>query len=158
MVAVREIAMQLTPTNGELPRGVFDCLLPDEIEQVTKFALFLLQQRHSSSYKPEQGVREQRILTRGNGQLQIFDDRCLVLCRGRSVRLAPKAHRMLLLLAQSDTTVSHDFLRQTLWPGLSPSSRALPVHVCNLRRALEIDPTNPKLILTSHGQGYFLER
>jgi DNA-binding response OmpR family regulator len=142
----------------ELPRGVFDCLVAEEIELVTKFALFLLQQRHSAGDRPVSNGREHHVLTRGKGQLQIFDDRCLVLCRGRSVRLAPKAHRMLLLLAQSDTTVSHDFLRQTLWPGLAATSRALPVHVCNLRRELEIDPNDPKLILTNHGQGYYLER
>lgn len=141
-----------------LPRSVFECLLPDEIVVITKYAEFLLHQRSVESVAEGQVPHDEQVLIRGKGQLQIFLDRSLVLCRGRLVRLAPKAHRMLLLLGQSNITVSHDYLRRSLWPDVDVTSRAMAVHISTLRRLLEVDPRSPQLIITIHCEGYYLTR
>ena len=51
--------------------------------------------------------------------------------------------------------VSRDELFDLCWGrGFMPNSRALDQYVSALRKKIEIDPANPKIIRTVHGVGY----
>jgi len=82
------------------------------------------------------------------------------VARGRSgeeKRLTPLEHRILeCLLRYAGAVVLHrDILREVWGPHYS-DMRALRVYITSLRRKLEIDPVQPRHILTEPGIGYRL--
>jgi PAS domain S-box-containing protein len=79
------------------------------------------------------------------------------LAGGRVVELTPTEHRVMAILAAADGAVSVATLVAELWGrGYAGGSRAVQVHVSNLRRKLEDDPRSPRRILTVRGHGYAL--
>jgi two-component system KDP operon response regulator KdpE len=76
---------------------------------------------------------------------------------GRDVRLTPLEHRILETLARhSDRIVTHATLIKEVWGPHREDSRALRVYIGSLRRKLEIEPANPRHIITELGVGYRL--
>jgi two-component system KDP operon response regulator KdpE len=76
---------------------------------------------------------------------------------GDEVRLTPLEHRILeCLVRHADGVVSHQQILQEVWGPGQVDVRSLRVYVAMLRRKLEIDPTQPKYILTESGVGYRL--
>jgi DNA-binding response OmpR family regulator len=90
--------------------------------------------------------------------LIIDDVRKEVRLEDRTVSLSPKEYRLLKLLASSPGRVfpTQEILTE-LWPG-SPYATGQDVqkYVYLLRRKIERDPKNPRLVLTSRGFGYRL--
>jgi len=90
--------------------------------------------------------------------LIIDDVRKEVRLEDRTVSLSPKEYRLLKLLASSPGRVfpTQEILTE-LWPG-SPYATEQDVqkYVYLLRRKIERDPKNPRLVLTSRGFGYRL--
>lgn len=90
--------------------------------------------------------------------LIIDDVRKEVRLEDRTVSLSPKEYRLLKLLASSPGRVftTREILTE-LWPG-SPYATGQDVqkYVYLLRRKIERDPKNPRLVLTSRGFGYRL--
>jgi two-component system KDP operon response regulator KdpE len=76
---------------------------------------------------------------------------------GDEVRLTPLEHRILeCLVRHAGAVVSHRQILQEVWGPDQVDVRSLRVYVAMLRRKLEIDPTQPKYILTESGVGYRL--
>ena len=73
-------------------------------------------------------------------------------------QLRPIACRILaILMARAEQIVPRDELFRRVWhTSDGDSTRALDVHIAYLRRELEADPHQPKLILTERGVGYRL--
>ena len=60
-----------------------------------------------------------------------------------------------LMIEKKNEVVSRDQIMNAVWGYESyPESRAVDMHILNMRHKLEVDPKNPKHILTVHGLGY----
>jgi two-component system KDP operon response regulator KdpE len=72
------------------------------------------------------------------------------------VHLTPIEYRLLLLLtARPDRVLTHRHLLQELWgPQHTADTHHLRVHMGNLRKKLEADPSRPAWLLTVSGVGY----
>ena len=92
------------------------------------------------------------------GRLRVDYVHHVVEVDGRPVSLTPSEFNLLSLLAESPGQVfSRRQIMERLWR--SPyvgDARACDVHISNLRRKLERDPSHPELILTVREFGYKL--
>ncbi len=71
--------------------------------------------------------------------------------------LSVTEYRLLEALASAEGhTVSRDELLRRVWGMSAGDSRTLDVHIFRLRRKIEDDPENPKLLHTVRGRGYRL--
>ena len=79
-----------------------------------------------------------------------------VLVRGQAVRLTPKEFDLLLYLAATpNVTIAHTKLLQAVWgPDYGNEVEYLRTFVNRLRRKIEIDPANPRHLLTEPWVGY----
>ena len=77
---------------------------------------------------------------------------------GREVPLTPKEFDLLLALYDRDGGVAtrHELLREVWGHRAAVLTRTVDMHVVELRRKLEADPTNPQHILTVWKAGYRL--
>ena len=75
---------------------------------------------------------------------------------GAPISLTSSEMTILRLLAErKNEVVSREQIMNEVWGYESyPESRAVDMHILNLRHKLEADPKNPKHILTVHGLGY----
>jgi DNA-binding response OmpR family regulator len=57
-------------------------------------------------------------------------------------------------------TVSRDELLRRVWecPPVHVETRTVDIHVAKLRQKIEVDPENPRIVLTVRGEGYALGR
>jgi len=110
-------------------------------------------------------ARVEAILRRSNqtepdkiliGDLEVCPKTRSLKKRGETVELAPKEFDLLLeLIRQDGAVVSRVDLMKTVWGHSSTIiSRTVDTHVAELRRKLEADPSNPKLIVTVRKAGY----
>lgn len=90
------------------------------------------------------------------GDVTVHCDRREVTVRGRTVTLTPKEFELLRELARgSGESVGRDELLARVWGyDDAVSSRTLDVHVGRLRRKIERDPSDPRLIVTVPRAGY----
>jgi two-component system KDP operon response regulator KdpE len=90
------------------------------------------------------------------GDLQIDLPKHLVTRAGESIHLTPTEFALLeLFVSNPGKLLTHRWLLQKVWGGgYSEESHYLRVHVANLRKKLEPDPSSPSLILTEPGVGY----
>jgi two-component system KDP operon response regulator KdpE len=74
------------------------------------------------------------------------------------VHLTPIEYRLLGELARNAGKVmTHSHLLRQVWgPGYAQQSHYLRVYMTQLRRKLERDPAQPRLLLTEPGVGYRL--
>ena len=81
-----------------------------------------------------------------------------VFVGGREVHLTPTEFRLLtVLLRNLGKVVTHRQLFKELWGGdQEDAQHTLHVHVSQLRRKLEPDPTRSRFLLTEPGVGYRL--
>lgn len=113
-------------------------------------------------------ARVEALLRRGNrsgtegpdtydiGPLRIDMRRSEVFREGSPTALSTKEFQLLRYLVEHrGRTLSREELLREVWGYASaPSTRTVDVHVAWLRQKLEVDPRQPKYILTMHGQGY----
>ncbi|MDN5750588.1 MAG: response regulator transcription factor [Pseudonocardia sp.] len=92
------------------------------------------------------------------GDVRIRPEHGLVLRGGRPVELTWTECRLLCELASSPgRTYSREDLLQHVWDhDYFGDSRRVDVHVGRLRRKVEADPTDPRVIRTVRGAGYRL--
>ena len=76
--------------------------------------------------------------------------------QGREVRLTPKEFDLLVLLARHfGRVITHRQMLTAVWgPAHASDTQYLRVFIGQLRQKIEIDPADPKLILTEPGVGY----
>jgi two-component system KDP operon response regulator KdpE len=79
-----------------------------------------------------------------------------VLRAGDPVHLTPIEYRLLALLtSRPDRVLTHRFLLQELWgPNHAEDAHYIRVHMANLRRKIEHDPSRPRWLRTETGVGY----
>ncbi len=92
------------------------------------------------------------------GGLQIDLGRHEVLVDGERVHLTLSEFKVLSLLAeQPDSVISRRRLMQHLWSSeYVGDEHACEVHISNLRRKIERDPSHPERLVTVRGSGYKL--
>ena len=82
--------------------------------------------------------------------------KCELFVRGEKVILSNKEFKLLALMAKEPNRIwAADQLYDHIWGYYSEGSpQTVKVHISNLRRKLEIDPSRPKYIQTARGFGY----
>ena len=82
--------------------------------------------------------------------------RRLVTRDGVALHLTPIEYRLLTHLAtQPDRVITHQQLLKAVWgPGHAEDTHYVRVHMANLRKKVEADPSMPKHLLTEAGIGY----
>lgn len=92
------------------------------------------------------------------GRLSIDMANRAVFLDGERLSLTRKEFRLLQILAQhAGNVVTHGHLLSEVWGvGHDQDSHYLRIFVRKLRQKIEIDPTQPKLLLTELGVGYRL--
>ena len=82
----------------------------------------------------------------------------LVVCNGDEVHLTPTEFDLLAVLAtNAGKVMTHRQLLERVWGGYAAeNAQQLRVYINYLRRKLEIDPSEPILIVTEPGVGYRL--
>jgi two-component system KDP operon response regulator KdpE len=97
-----------------------------------------------------------RPVNAGKGEIGIDKQKREVLVRGEPVDLTPTEYDLLLMLAENAGKVlEHEVLLRGVWgQEYTKDNDYLKVYIWHLRRKLEQDPRDPKLLLTEWGIGY----
>lgn len=90
------------------------------------------------------------------GDVRIDLVRRVVERAGEVVRLTPIEYKLLTHLAsQPDRVITHAQLLKTVWgPGHLEDSHYVRVHMANLRKKIEAQPSMPRHLVTETGIGY----
>jgi DNA-binding response OmpR family regulator len=82
-----------------------------------------------------------------------------VKCLGKSTKLTPRLIALLqILIDKHGEVVERESLFKKVWEtNYTGDTRTLDVHISWLRRAIELDPVNPKFLKTIRGVGYRLD-
>jgi len=82
-----------------------------------------------------------------------------VRCLGKNTKLTPRLITLLnILMDKHGEVVERESLFKKVWEtNYTGDTRTLDVHISWLRRAIELDPNNPKLLKTIRGVGYRLD-
>lgn len=93
------------------------------------------------------------------GWISIDLARHVVAIDGKEIGLSPKEYDLLVYLAQNRRRAfSRDHLLERVWGyDYGGDTRTVDVHIRWLRQKVEMDPSQPSLILTVRGVGYKLE-
>lgn len=132
-----------------LDRGADDYLIkPFNMDELSARIRALLR-RVPPAYRP---------LSAGDGQVQIDQQKREVRVRDEVVDLTPTEYHLLLILAENaGRVVEHETLLRAVWgQEYTKDNDYLKVYIWHLRRKIEVDPRNPKLLLTEWGVGYRL--
>ncbi|NPV93156.1 MAG: response regulator transcription factor [Firmicutes bacterium] len=88
--------------------------------------------------------------------LEIHLDFYTVRSQGANVILSAREFQILALLSQNPNRIFNaEQIYQLVWNESSPiDSKVVPVHISNLRKKIEPDPSRPRYILTVKGLGY----
>lgn len=92
------------------------------------------------------------------GELSVDLAARIVQIKGEEVQLTPTEYDLLKVMVQdAGRVLTHQqLLRKVRGVGYQKETHLLHVHMSNLRRKIEADPTHPKYILTEPGVGYRL--
>ena len=92
------------------------------------------------------------------GELELDLEKRELRADGKPVHLTPHQFELLRLLARNEgKLLTHRMILQEVWgPTYGHESNLLHVHVSQLRRKIEPDPTRPRYLLTEPGAGYRL--
>ena len=132
-----------------LDKGADDYLLkPFNMDELSARIRALLR-RVPPAYRP---------LSAGDEQIQIDQQKREVRVRGEVVDLTPTEYHLLLILTENaGKVVEHETLLRAVWgQEYTQDNDYLKVYIWHLRRKIEVDPRNPKLLLTEWGVGYRL--
>jgi two-component system, OmpR family, KDP operon response regulator KdpE len=116
----------------------------------------LLARAHSAMRRQLRAARGEPVMK--FGPLAIDFAARAVFINERRVTLTPKEYRLLQILAQhSGNVVTHQFLLREVWGSEHiDATHYLRIFVRKLRRKIEADPTQPRILLTELGVGYRL--
>lgn len=83
-----------------------------------------------------------------------------VVRRGKEISLTPTEYELLrVLVTHSDKVITHSQILKQVW-GITylEQPQVLRVNICNLRRKIEENPSDPRHIFTEPGIGYRLKK
>ena len=94
------------------------------------------------------------------GQLRFRPSTRQLLYNEKEITLTPTEGCVLhQLMKNAGQVVTHSRLAESLWSRDYPDARrSLKVYIRRLREKLEVDPSNPEIILTKTGIGYLLAK
>ena len=103
--------------------------------------------------KPQVSERDEPIVA---GEITLDPSRHLLLVRGRDVQLAPKEFSLLhVLMENKGRIVTRQMLLEKVWGyDFEGEHQTISVHVRWLREKVEVDPNNPRHIITVRSRGY----
>jgi two-component system KDP operon response regulator KdpE len=98
------------------------------------------------------------LITMGEVEINVLTRRVLV--GGKEIRLTPKEFELLHFLAANvNVPVPHAKILQTVWgPDYRGEVEYLRVFINRLRKKIELDPANPRFLLTEPWVGYRFNR
>lgn len=89
------------------------------------------------------------------GGLVIDCEKRLVTVEGKEIHLTPIEYKIVMLLAKhTGKVLTHDFIIKKIWGPYTNENQTLRVNMANIRRKIEINPAEPKYIVTEVGVGY----
>ncbi len=93
------------------------------------------------------------------GPIQLDLEHKRVRCLSKSTKLTPRLMTLLqILMEKHGEVVEREALFKKVWEtNYTGDTRTLDVHISWLRRAIELDPDNPKFLKTIRGVGYRLD-
>ncbi len=101
----------------------------------------------------EKGVRPETVIS--VGELEIDLDKRNVTLAGKDLHFTPIEYKIIVLLARNiGKVLTHDMIMREVWGPYTNEIQALRVNMANIRRKLEINPAEPKYIVTEVGVGY----
>lgn len=103
-----------------------------------------------------QGAQGEPVLRFGEVEIDLVHRN--VSRTGQALHLTPIEYRLLTHLAsQPDRVVTHQQLLKAVWgPGHREDTHYVRVHMANLRKKVEADPSRPRHLMTEPGIGYRL--
>jgi two-component system KDP operon response regulator KdpE len=101
-------------------------------------------------------AREDAVFT--TGELRVDLGRRHVFVRDQEVKLTPTEYRLLTTLVRyAGRVLTHRQLLKEVWgPNQTEEAHYLRVYMAQLRRKVEVDPAQPRYLLTEPGVGYRL--
>ncbi|MCC6259420.1 MAG: response regulator transcription factor [Anaerolineales bacterium] len=93
------------------------------------------------------------------GPIRLDLEKRRVRCLGKNTKLTPRLVTILnLLMDKPGEVLEREALFKKAWEtNYTGDTRTLDVHISWLRRAIELDPNNPKFLKTIRGVGYRLD-
>jgi DNA-binding response OmpR family regulator len=127
---------------------------PFSVDELLARVRAVLRRSQFTAREHAQGLRA----TTTTGELTVDYSQHVVTLAGREIALTPTEYRILAYLAQNvGRVVTQDLLLEHVWGSeYLGESHMLQVNVNRLRRKLEVDPTQPRYVLTKVGIGYSL--
>lgn len=95
------------------------------------------------------------------GKILIDYDKRIVKVNDNKIKFTPKEYAVLTLLAQNAGKVlTQNYILNELWGSYyQEESQYLRIYIMQIRRKIEEDPSNPRIIITEPGIGYrFIEQ
>jgi two-component system, OmpR family, KDP operon response regulator KdpE len=123
---------------------------------VKPFGVGELLARVRAQLRRRQGVEVVADAVQSFGDVRIDRARRVVERNGQTLHLTPIEYRLLTLLAsQPDRVLTHTQLLKEVWgPGHADDVHYVRVHMGNLRKKIEADPSRPRWLVTEAGVGY----
>lgn len=120
------------------------------------FSMSELMARIRVALRHQGNIKDQPVIQ--VGELYADLSRRLVKMAGNEVHLTPIEYDLLkILLTNAGKVVTHGYLLTSIWGGDSQEySQYLRIYISHLRKKIELDPNQPKIILTEPGVGYRL--
>ena len=89
------------------------------------------------------------------GELEIDYGKRLVSMDEKEIHLTPIEYKIIVLLSKyMGKVLTHDFIIKEVWGPYTNEIQSLRVNMANIRRKLEVNPAEPKYIVTEVGVGY----
>jgi two-component system KDP operon response regulator KdpE len=109
--------------------------------------------RRTQWAKPEQTAAVERLV---RGELVADLARHEITLNGRALELTPTEFDLLVyLMENSEKVLPHRAILQHVWgPEYGQEAEYLRVYIGRLRQKIELDPSNPRYLLTERGIGY----
>jgi two-component system, OmpR family, response regulator RpaB len=156
LTALGDVSERITGLELGADDYVIKPFSPKELEARVKAVL-----RRTTNKEATVGSKvTKNIITTGN--LRIDLNRRQVYRKNERIRLTGMEFSLLeLLVSNSGQPYSRGEILQHVWsypPDHRIDTRVVDVHISRLRSKLEVDPSNPELILTARGIGYMFQR
>jgi len=155
LTALGDVADRITGLELVADDYVIKPFSPKELEARIRSVLRRTEKIQSSLNVSNSGIVQFNFLKIDFNRRQVYkgDER---------IRLTGMEFSLLeLLISKSGQAFSRAEILQEVWgytPDRHVDTRVVDVHISRLRAKLEIDPSNPDLILTARGMGYLFQR